>query len=83
MSDNDLDVLDARRRVDALTRTRVRAEHDYDAAKAHVRKLLAELEEEHGVTDAEQARQRLAALEAELSTALDELRQALDQAGVQ
>lgn len=82
MSDLESGVLEARRQVDAATRLRVRAEHDYEVAKADVRRRLTELREEHGVTSAEEARDRLILLESELSTALEELRICLDRAGV-
>lgn len=82
MSDPDIDVLEARRRLDAVTRQRARAEADYDAATRAVDTLRRQLLDEFGVDNETAGAARLGELSQELRTALADLHAVLDLAGV-
>ncbi len=74
-------VADIQARMDAAQRERLRAEGSRDAAKAAAEKAAADLDRDFGITTAEQAQAMLDTLRAELMEIVEQLRQALDEAG--
>lgn len=82
MSDIDTTVANLKRRIEAATRARVRAEHELDAANAAAAAARKHLADEFGVTTVEQARTLHTQLTDDLNTAIATLCQQLDQIGV-
>lgn len=82
MTDFDTHVADLKKRIDAATRARARAEHELDAAMAAAAAARKQLADEFGVGTAEGAKAKLATLENDLEQALADLNQLLGEIGV-
>lgn len=80
-ADLDFKVADIKNRLAVAQRARARAEHERDAAQAAASNARAQLSQEFQVDTQEQAAAMLAALEAELATAVAQMSAALDEAG--
>lgn len=73
---------DVQARITAAERARIKAEHERDSAQAAATQLRAELQRDFGVSTAVEAEAKLIILRAELADIVEQLRAALDSAGV-
>lgn len=78
----DAQVTAVKDRLTAAARQRARAEHAHDAAVEAERAVRAELADEFGVTEVEDARSTLAELEGQVSDLVAEITAELDQLSV-
>lgn len=75
------DLRDLQQQVAALQTKKTRAEVEQDNARAKALEARTVLETEYGITNQASMASKIAELEAELSTALDDVRAKLEEAG--